>query len=71
MSEEEEDVKMSTSQAATYLGYGETTLHQSRYTKLLAGVTPPRHMKVRAGKVYYLKEELDMWLSQFLPEETE
>lgn len=57
---------LSSSDAAKLLRYSTTTLRNSRYTGILAGVEAPAHLKL--GKtVRYEKEVLQAWLSQFKP----
>jgi predicted DNA-binding transcriptional regulator AlpA len=53
---------LNTKEAAEILGYSEQTLHQSRNTKLLGGVTPPVHIK-RGRMIRYKRSDLDAWMT--------
>ena len=56
--------RLSSSDAATYLGFHEATLRNSRYTGKLAGVRAPVYRKA-GRKVIYERASLDAWLAQF------
>jgi len=51
-------------QASEYLGYSEAYFASARSNGILAGVTPPAHIK-RGKFVFFKKSTLDLWLNQF------
>ena len=55
---------MNSKEAATYLGYAEITLRDSRVRGVLASVTAPPYIK-QGKKVIYEKADLDAWRAQF------
>lgn len=53
-------------EASEYIGMSRSFLRQSRMTGQLDGkIPPPPFLKVGKRAVRYLKEDLDLWLSQF------
>jgi len=58
---------LTTKEAASYLGYSPYSLRRSRTDNLLAGITPPEYIK-RGSRVFYSREALEGWMSQFLPQ---
>ncbi len=52
-------------EAATFLGFAEVTLRNSRYTGILAGVPAPAFRKVGTKTVRYERATLTAWLEQF------
>lgn len=53
---------LSERQAADYLGFSRHTLRQSRWSGRLAGVEPPRHLKL-GRSVRYEMDALDAWMA--------
>lgn len=54
-------------QAAEYLGFALSTVNNSRYSGILAGIRAPLYIKI--GKsIRYAKHSLDDWLSKFTPQ---
>jgi len=60
---------LSAKDAAAYIGVAEPTLRSGRSRGILAGVKPPAHIK-RGKLVFFKKETLDKWLSQFEEQES-
>ncbi len=58
--------RLSTAEAARYLGYSQYTLRRARVDGLLAGVQAPAYHKQasRNARVFYERAELDRWLAQ-------
>jgi predicted DNA-binding transcriptional regulator AlpA len=52
--------------AATYIGYAQSTLKKSRTDGTLGGVPTPVYIKI-GRRVFYEQSELDGWLEQFKP----
>lgn len=52
---------LSERQAANYLGFAPSTLRQSRWSGVLAGVKAPGYIKL-GRNVRYLRKDLDDWL---------
>jgi hypothetical protein len=53
--------KLSTLEAAGYVGLGKSTLDRSRITKRIGGIIAPPHIKIGA-RVLYDVNDLDTWL---------
>lgn len=56
---------LSSKEAASFLGFADVTLRNSRYTGILAGVTAPPYIKLGKKTVRYERATLTAWLSQF------
>ena len=57
--------RLSSREAADYLGFAEPTLRNSRLSGTLAGVPAPAFIKIGAKTVRYRRGALDAWLAQF------
>ena len=55
--------KLSTPEAAAYIGLGESTLNKSRVTKTVGSTPAPPYIKLGA-RVLYDADDLDQWLAQ-------
>jgi len=55
--------KLSTPEAAAYIGLGESTLNKSRVTKSVGSTPAPPYIKLGA-RVLYDPADLDQWLAQ-------
>jgi len=58
-----ENTRLSTTDAASYLGFSANTLRCSRVTGMLASVSAPRYKKM-GRRVFYEMDTLDEWLEQ-------
>ena len=59
-----ESTRLSTTEAANYLGFSVNTLRCARVSGMLASVAAPKYRKI-GRRVFYEVSTLDQWLKQF------